>query len=154
MAASREAHRERRHRGGGSRVWIGRHRAASVRRRITLAGKMKRALGCAALALTALSCAAEVTLTWDLPTRMVHCVDSGEVLDRLEGTRVYRLVATVPAPAATWAVESESLGTHRYVGLSPRMRGSLQQSLGEAHQDGSIPAYAGEPGRLGGSRNG
>ena len=54
------------------------------------ASVIHRAAGFAALCLLAQPATAEVTLSWDLPTRLEYCVDSGPVLDRLAGTRVYR----------------------------------------------------------------
>ena len=69
-----------------------------------------------ALLLVAAPSAAEVTLTWELPTRLEYCVDSGPVLDTLVGTRVY--------PHAC----GETSRAHRRHelpgGLSPRMRGN------------------------------
>ena len=70
----------------------------------------------AALAAVSLTAAAqETTLTWDLPTRLEHCVDSGPVLDRLEGTRVYQRVGDVRVPTTTWTATDPAPGTHHFV---------------------------------------
>ena len=81
----------------------------------------------AVLALLATPVYPEVTLTWELPTRLEYCVDSDPVLDRLEGTRIYRRVADVSADTTRWTDTGLTAGTYHYV------------------LAGSIPAYAGEP---------
>ena len=69
----------------------------------------------AVLALLAVPAYPEVSLTWELPTRLEHCVDSGPVLDRLEGTRIYRRVADVPADTTRWTDTGLPPGTYHYV---------------------------------------
>lgn len=66
------------------------------------------------LTLLAWSAQAQVSLSWELPTRLTYCVDSGPVLDRLVGARVYRLVADVPADTTTWQIHTDTVGEQRY----------------------------------------
>ena len=54
-------------------------------------------------------------LSWELPTRAEYCVDSGAALDSVAGTRIYRLLADVPAPTTTWTPTDLPAGDHDLV---------------------------------------